>query len=376
MIAELAARQNAFLTAALLQQQQQQQQDADSQQPQVDEASQDSKPPTKLVQNVQQSDIVDMPAALQQLQQQLGSPGSSIAWPGLEYGAGCTFCFDLAAVEQLLRSSLVTGKCLLDASTAGLQESVFQGETFLAEFTLLHEVEQKVPQQDMTAEQAADAAAALLQQLPPGSSPASLLPHLEVLLSFVRKTGGSPTSSAAVYVAAWVPDGACRQLLLGCQVLGQLQLQQLVAVYEAVEDAVAAAVSIEDSISQCYSQPLTRQQVLQAVGFAPHTGHKCSRGAGSTAKGKLPAAAFVAVLGRLMLRFLLHSDAAGSQPEQRLAADAPLSVYCCNAACCRWPWQQMGSSRAAAEQLLEDAFPEGLLLGHTATVVPLLCGFM
>jgi hypothetical protein len=79
----------------------------------------------------------------------------------------------------------VTGTYLLDASTAGLQEFVFQGETFLAEFTLLHEVEQKVPQQDMTADQAADAAAALLPQLPAGSSPASLLPHLEVLLSFV-----------------------------------------------------------------------------------------------------------------------------------------------------------------------------------------------
>jgi hypothetical protein len=228
MIAELAQRQNAFLTAAL--QRQQQQQDADSQQPQVEEASRDSKVVTQMLQMAQQPHIVDVPAALQELQQQLTSPGSSIACAGLEYGAGHTLSYDLAAVEQLLHSSLVTGKCLLDASTAGLQEFVFQGEACLAEFTLLHEVEQKVPQRDITAEQAADAAAALLQQLPTGSSPASLLPHLEVLLSFVRKTGGSPTSSVAAYVAAWVPDSSCRQLLLACQVLGQLQLQQLVAV--------------------------------------------------------------------------------------------------------------------------------------------------
>jgi hypothetical protein len=82
------------------------------------------------------------------------------------------------------------------------------------------------------------------------------------------------------------------------------------------------------------------------------------------------------VLRRLILRFLRHSEAAGGHPEQRQSADVPLSVYCCNAACCRWPWQQMGSSRAAAEQLVEDAFPDGLLLGHTATVVQLLRGFL
>lgn len=198
---------------------------------------------------------------------------------------------------------------------------VFQGEAFLAEFTLLHEVEQRVTQQEMAAEQAADAAAALLQQLPPSSSHACLLVHLEVLLSFVRKTGGSPSSSAAAYVAAWVPDGACKQLLLGCQMLGQLQLQllQLVAVYEAVEDAVAAAMHIEDSISPCYSQNLTRQleqQVLQAVGLVSPAGRGCtgiraadttsssSSAGGRSAERVLPAAAFAAVLRRLMLRFL------------------------------------------------------------------------
>lgn len=294
-------------------------------------------------------------------------------------------------MEQLLHSSLVSVKCLLDASSSSLQGFVFQGEAFLAEFTLLHEVEQRVPQQEMAAEQAADAAAALLQQLAPSSSHACLLVHLEVLLSFVRKTGGSPSSSAAAYVAAWVPDGACKQLLLGCQMLGQLQLQllQLVAVYEAVEDAVAAAMHIEESISPCYSQNLTRQleqQVLQAVGLVSPAGRGCtgiraadttsssSSAGGRSAERVLPAAAFAAVLRRLMLRFLRHADAAGAgQQEQRLAADVPLSVYCCNAACCRWPWRQMGSSRAA-EQLLDEVFPEGLLLGHTAAVVKLLRG--
>jgi hypothetical protein len=258
-----------------------------------------------------------------------------------------------------------------------LQGFVFQGEAFLAEFTLLHEVEQKVPQHDMAPEQAADLAAALLSQLRPGTSPACLLANFEVLLSFVRKTGGSPSSSAAAYVTAWVPNGACKQQLLSCQVLRQLQLQQLVSVYEAVEGAVAAAMRIEDSMSSCYCQALDiklEQQVLEATGLAASAGSSCSKVLAAT-EGRRPADAFVAVLRRLMLRFLRHCDAAGNGwQEQRLAADVPLSEYCCNAACCHWPWGKLSSNRAAAEQLLEDILPEGLLLGHTAAVVKLLRG--
>jgi hypothetical protein len=366
MLSELAQRQNRFLQAATGQQQQPP--------AATDITSTQLHLSTKPVQSVQPADIVDVSAALQQLQQLLACPGSKLAWAGLEYGRGQALSFDLDAVEQMLSSSLVQGKCMLSAGSDSLQEFVFAGETFLTEFTLLHQLHLRVPQQDMPADTAAELAAALLQQLQPlAVAPAGLLPHLEVLLSFVRKTGGDSSSSVAQYVMAWLPDGDSKQLLLSCPVLQQVQLCQLVSLYEALEDTVAAAACIEDSISSCYNQPLTKQleqQVQKMVGLSrsPVVSRLHESQAGGTV---IPAAPVVAVLRRLMLRFLRHSSS-GTTEQQQLQPEVPLSVYCCNHTCCRWPWQQFAPSPAAAEALLDCVFPAELLLGHACTVVKLL----
>jgi hypothetical protein len=374
MLSELAHRQNRFLQAATVQEQQQEPPTAADVNTQQQQQQQQQRLSTKPVQLVQPADIVDVSAALQQLQQLLACPGSKLAWAGLEYGRGQALSFDLDAVEQMLSSSLVQGKCMLAAGPDTLQEFVFAGETFLTEFTLLHQLQLRVTQQDMPADTAAELAAALLQQLQPlAMAPAGLLPHLEVLLSFVRKTGGDCSSSVAQYVMAWLPDGESKQLLLSCSVLQQVQLCQLVSLYEALEDTVAAAACIEDSISSCYNQPLGKQleqQVWKMVGLCGSQRGRSAHGpkAGGTV---IPAAAVIAVLRRLMLRFLRHSSS-GTPEQQQLQPEVPLSVYCCNPTCCPWPWQQFAPSPAAAEALLDGVFPAELLLAHACTVVKLL----
>jgi hypothetical protein len=105
LLAELAQRQNAFLQAATQQQQRRQQQQHAEGNP-----IRQQHLATTPVQSAKPSGIVDFPAAMQQLQQQLAPLGSGLAWPGLEYGAGQTLHFDLQAVEQLLHGSVVEAR--------------------------------------------------------------------------------------------------------------------------------------------------------------------------------------------------------------------------------------------------------------------------
>eukprot|EP00775_Hariotina_reticulata_P008301 gene8301-8486_t len=154
--------------------------------------------------------------------------------------------------------------------TRTLQHFEFQGEAFFNSATLLHEVGARVPQQVVTHAEAAELATALLDQLPPGTAPASILPHLEVLLTFVKQTGGTPSTSIADYITAWLPEGqTAKGLLLGCGLLQRVQLQQLLALYESVEDAVAAAVGIEASIGTRYKQPLSLELTQKVLDMPP-----------------------------------------------------------------------------------------------------------
>lgn len=70
--------------------------------------------------------------------------------------------------------------------------------------------------------------------------------------------------------------------------------------------------------------------------------------------------------------FLRHSGSSSTPEQQQLQPEVPLNVYCCNPACCRWPWRQFAPSPAAAEALLDEVFPAELLLAHACTVVKLL----
>eukprot|EP00897_Mesotaenium_endlicherianum_P008318 jgi/Mesen1/7514/ME000039S06732 len=297
----------------------------------------------------------------------------------LAYGRGQEVQYDLHSIQERLAAKLVTGKLIL--LTDELQEFQYQGEALCRQATLLADVTARVPQEALPP----DLLRPVLEELRaarPGAG--AFLSALQLCLSFVRRTGGSPEELLLAYCERWLAASAA-ELLRPQRTLCGVRLRHLASLYEALEDCLS--VSIEDFVHSKYRVALpdeARSELLTAVkpmvssaptgkatgAWPPERGSSsmvttatvAAAAAAAEAARKVLLDAFEAVLRRFMFRYLSADVFAG---------DIPLSTYLGDERLAKWPL----ASEEEAERALE-MLPDSLLVEHAFTAHQMLCSLL
>ncbi|XP_072017839.1 uncharacterized protein [Amphiura filiformis] len=179
-----------------------------------------------------------------------------------EYGKGMLIQYDYTAIERELVRNLVLNKAILTAGET-FTRFAYSDELFHACSTILLDVErlEGLPQQKLPK----DVTNAIVRE--DGKDPnftKNLLEHLEVLLLFLKKTGGKPEQSLNSFIKEWsaiLPRSFPGNLLPKPR--ESIKLRHVISLYETLEDLMAN--NTISSLQSCYRTPLKDDTVVRKL---------------------------------------------------------------------------------------------------------------
>ena len=185
-----------------------------------------------------------------------------------EYGHGTEIIYDIAKIEKDLAGLFLLGKAYLTTS-GGLREFVFSKNLFHDCANILNDLNQAIPQEKLPNNVEAELSSSASKSL---DRIQMLLEHMEIVLCFLKRTGGKPEESLINYVETWMSTSRPfpKELLHKTQTA--IQLRHVCALYELLEDklSVAAADSVvpdyRTKISEACRTKMDRNDNLEDEG--------------------------------------------------------------------------------------------------------------
>jgi hypothetical protein len=138
------------------------------------------------------------------------------------------------------------GKVYLTASS-GLREFVFSEQLFHDCANILNDLDHAIPQEKLPSNVAAELSSSAKKRL---SDIQVLLQHMEIVLCFLKRTGGKPEESLLDYVETWMTASRPFPKELLPKPQHAIKLRHVCAMYEFLEDKLA--VSAADCIRPDY----------------------------------------------------------------------------------------------------------------------------
>ncbi|CAG8461964.1 10472_t:CDS:10, partial [Acaulospora colombiana] len=272
-----------------------------------------------------------------------------------DVGRGHEIFYEFQKIEELLAFQLLSDKAhiiTLSDSQMFIEPFHFHMELFKGYMRIISEIKNLIPQRSISEDKVSD-----IMCLTSNSSFSSrqysvdslsfdnaseLLSCLEILLCFAKRTGiGNGQVLISKYVNQWMKLTTLLENNLFKNLLkAELMLENVVALYELVEEQVANGVV--NYIDDKYKEDLTddlRDEITKAVDYSKTDSKNLT---------KIPADVFASALKRFILRFL---------STESIKEEYPLSVYFTDATLNLWP-------SFIPETLVDDHFPESLLVCH------------
>ncbi|XP_001629791.2 uncharacterized protein LOC5509270 [Nematostella vectensis] len=170
-----------------------------------------------------------------------------------EYGRGIEIIYDLEKIEKDMAFKFLLGKAYL-TTQGGLREFVFSKRLFHDCAQILTELEQTVPQEPLPEEVKGGLKSLIEDRL---ENAKTLLENTEIVLCFLKRTGGKPDESLKMYTTIWKSQGFSKDLFP--RLHDNLRLKHVVALYEFLED------KLSDAAVSCVEKQY--RQELPAVGL-------------------------------------------------------------------------------------------------------------
>jgi len=251
----------------------------------------------------------------------------------LEFGKGKEIVYNYEKIELELAYSLVSGKCIVDMEE--MKEFEFHRELFHGFSTILQDIRSKVPQEKLPYSKVE----ALKSDTRVADSATSILSALEVVLTYLKKTGTTKTTQTiGEFCHLWQLDPATLSHLKASSLL-DVQLQHVICLYEEVEDVSANKVA--EWVDRAYTKPLQETVKYDFEKFY----------------SQFPAQALVVTFRRFIFRFL---------SVDKISQEAILADYLPNLLLC-WPHEV-----AVDESQIAEKFPRSLQLAHSYSAYSLL----
>ncbi|KAK3713136.1 hypothetical protein QZH41_001215 [Actinostola sp. cb2023] len=177
-----------------------------------------------------------------------------------EYGQGKTITYDMTRIEKEMAGSFLLGKAYLN--TMGVvREFVFSKQLFHDCANILNELCQAIPQEKLPNSVEAELGSSATKSM---DRIQILLQHMELVLCYLKRTGGKTEQSLVDYIDTWIPSSRPFPKDLLPSTLKTIQVKHVCALYEFVEDQLA--LPSVDCVGQEYRKTMldgTEEQMTE-----------------------------------------------------------------------------------------------------------------
>jgi hypothetical protein len=177
-----------------------------------------------------------------------------------EYGHGSDIIYDIGKIEKDMAGRFLLGKAYLSTST-GMREFVFSKQLFHDCANILNDLDCAIPQEKLPSNVEAELSSSATKSL---NRIQVLLEHMEIVLCFLKRTGGKPEESLLDYVETWMTASRPFPKELLPKTQNAIQLRHVCAMYEFLEDQLA--VSAIRCVGEDYRKPVSEEARLQMEG--------------------------------------------------------------------------------------------------------------